>query len=85
MPNGEWRTKKYVQNISAKADAMTHKESERQRAMVREEMAGLEVQIKSKGATIRTWLERRRITYSRKDEAGLSLMIQQTEENRRNR
>ena len=65
--------------IFDKADAMAQIEAlKEQRDAIREEIAGLEAQIKSKGETIRTWIERR-ITHIRQEEERLSHLIQQAE------
>ncbi len=66
--------------IFDKADAMAQIEAlKEQRDAIREEISGLEAQIKSKGETIRSWIERR-ITSIRQEEERLSLMIQKSEE-----
>jgi len=66
--------------IFDKADAMAQKEGlKAQRDAIREEISGLEAQMKSKGETIRPWIEGR-ITHIRQEEERLSLMIQKAEE-----
>ncbi len=49
-----------------------------QREAIREEIAGLKAQIKSKGKTIGPWIERR-ITQIQQEEERLSSMIQKAE------
>lgn len=66
--------------IFDKADAMAQIEAlKEQRETIREEIAGLEAQIKSKGEAIRPWIERR-ITHIRQEEERLTLMIQKAKE-----
>lgn len=66
--------------IFDKADAMAQIEDlKEQREAIREEIDGLETQIKSKGENIRPWIERR-ITRIRQEEKRVSLMIQKAEE-----
>jgi small-conductance mechanosensitive channel len=66
--------------IFDKADAMAQIQAlKEQREALREEIAGLEAQLKSKGENIRPWIERR-ITRIRQEEERLNLMIQKAEE-----
>ncbi len=65
--------------IFDKADAMAQIEALKdQREAIREEIAGLKAQIKSKGKTIGPWIERR-ITQIQQEEERLSSMIQKAE------
>lgn len=66
--------------IFDKADAMAQIEAlNEQRDAIREEIAGLAAQSKTKGETIRPWIERR-ITHIRQEEERLSAMIQKAKE-----
>ncbi len=66
--------------IFDKADAVAQLEELRaQRESLREEITGLETQVKAKGETIGPWIERR-ITRIRKEEERLCTMIQKAEE-----
>jgi len=66
--------------IFDKADAVAQTEALKdQREAIREEIAGLKAQIKSKGKTIGPWIERR-ITQIQQEEERLSSMIQKATE-----
>lgn len=68
--------------IFDKADAVAQvEELKEQRDAIREEISGLEAQAKSKGDTIRPWIERR-ITRIKQEETRLSAMIKKAEENK---
>lgn len=66
--------------IFDKADAVAHlEELKERRDSLREEIAGLEAQMKTKGETIAPWIERR-IARIRQDEERLNTMIQKADE-----
>ncbi len=66
--------------IFDKADAVAQLEKlKEQRESIREEIAGLEAQVKTKGETIGSWIKRR-IARIQKEEERLTTMIQQAEE-----
>jgi len=66
--------------IFDKADAVAQlEELKEQRKSLREEITGLEAQVKAKGETIGPWIERR-IARIRKEEERLAAMIQKSEE-----
>jgi hypothetical protein len=66
--------------IFDKAEAMAQiQDLKEQQEALREEIAGLEAQLKSKGENIRPWIERR-ITRIRQEEERLNPMIQKAEE-----
>ena len=66
--------------IFDKADAVTQLEGlKQQRESIREEISGLEAQVKSKSKTIGPWIERR-IARIQREEERLNAMIQKAEE-----